>query len=172
VPPAIIPVTAAGDTATSTQSFLAYAWSGASATLDGGPVSGNSGLVGSGAGTHTLDVGAQSFTADIVAAPAPNAAFTASPANLPEGGGTTTLTWNLTAGTFLDMALDQRLSPSVATASGSVQVSPTVTTTYRLLMVTEQGGVVKEVTVGVGNTLIFTDGFESGNTAQWSNTVP
>ena len=53
-------------------------------------------------------------------------------------------------------------------------VSPPATMTYRLLMLTRQGGVQKDGTVFVGEipNLIFADGFESGDTLAWDSSSP
>lgn len=51
-------------------------------------------------------------------------------------------------------------------------VSPSATTTYRLVVMTKEGAAVREVTVYVDEPGIFSDGFSSGSTAAWSVTVP
>ena len=50
---------------------------------------------------------------------------------------------------------------------------PTVTTTYRILALTEEGGAMAEVTVWVDEEppSLFSDGFESGGTGAWSSTT-
>jgi hypothetical protein len=94
-----------------------------------------------GTGTHTLSVGGTNFTASISQAPTPAAAFTAS------GSSPVTLNWSVTAGTFLDAAIDHGVTiPS--SSSGSVQVSPPVDTTYWLYVITQEGGIVKSVNTG------------------------
>ena len=63
VPPAILPVNAAGDPAPPTTAYLGYAWSGGAATLNGNAVSGNVGLSAApGTGTHVLSVAGTPFT--------------------------------------------------------------------------------------------------------------
>ena len=149
VPPAVLPVNAAGDSAPPTISYLGYAWSGASATLDGGSVSGNAGLSPTVAtGTHVLAVGSTQFPVTVGLAATPSAALSANPSLIPTGA-TSTLSWSTPGGTFLDDAIDQGVAIA-STASGSVGVSPAVPTTYRLFDVVEEGGDTAAVTVDIG----------------------
>jgi len=151
VPPSILPNNANGDSAPPTTSYLAYAWSGGSASLDSSSVSGNAGLsAASGTGTHTLTVGGTPFTVNVAAGADPTATFTASPPTI-SGGGTSTLAWSLTAGAFLDAAIDQSVDITPA-AAGTVDVSPDVGTTYRYFGVAEEGGVVNTAAVSVNGT--------------------
>ena len=162
-------------------SYLGYAWSGGSATLDGQAVSGNAGMSSAGPGTHTLSVGGTDFTASISQAPIPAAAFTAS------GSSPVTLNWSVTGGAFLDAAIDHGVTiPS--SSSGSVQVSPPVDTDYWLYVITQEGGVVKSVSTGapilnVPSTITvlaglnysvnkgaFTIQNDGGGTLQWTAT--
>ena len=75
------------------------------------------------------------------------------------------------AGTFVGMTIDEGMAVA-SSASGSVVVSPSATTTYRLVVVTKEGAAVREATVYVDDPVIFADGFNSGSTAAWSVTVP
>ncbi len=53
-------------------------------------------------------------------------------------------------------------------------MSPPFTTTYRLFVITEEGGVVESATVWVDELpgdAIFADGFQSGDTDAWSAAV-
>ncbi|MEM9598287.1 MAG: hypothetical protein AAGD06_28745 [Acidobacteriota bacterium] len=172
VPGAIVPVRPTADPETATEVFLAYAWSGGSATVNGTPVSGSTGFDGAvPAGTYTLSVAGNNFVSNVTQAAAPAASFTASPSAIPDGG-STQLSWSVTGGTFVDMSIDQGV-PFTPGATGSVTVSPADTTTYRLFVSTKEGGVVVPVTVLVGVTdLIFEDGFESGNLTSWSTIFP
>jgi len=140
-PPQILTTNANGDSAPPTLSYLGYAWSGGSATLDGQAVNGNAGMSSAGPGTHTLSVGGTDFTASISQAPTPAAAFTVTGVSLD------TLNWSVTGGTFLDAAIDHGVTipPS---SSGSVQVSPPVDTDYWLYVITQEGGIVKSVNTG------------------------
>ncbi|MCU0305408.1 MAG: hypothetical protein MUC56_15250 [Thermoanaerobaculales bacterium] len=172
VPSTVLPVTAAGDPESSTESYLAYAYSGGSATLDGSPVAGGSGYTTATVGSHTLRVAGQDFTASVTQGSAPSASLAANPAVI-SGGQSSTLQWTTTSGTFVDATIDQGVTITPA-ASGQVVVTPAVTTTYRLIVVTEQGTAVDSVTVWVDEVpgAIFSDGFESGDTDEWSSVVP
>ncbi len=172
VPPVILPEGAVGDPAGPTEAFVGYAWTGGSATLDGAPVSGFTGLTQVQVGTHTLNVSGVQRAASVVAAAAPSATLTAQPAAIASGQ-QTQLQWATTGGTFLDAVLDHGVDiPS--TSSGSIMVSPAMTTTYHLFILTEEGGATAQVTVWVDEQagLLFADDFESGNTSAWSSTTP
>lgn len=165
-PASILNETATGDPDSSTEAFLGYAWSGATATLDGGPLGSSGwGSLTSGLGVHTLAVGGQNFLASIAAGALPAADFSANPPAIASGG-SSTLSWALTSGDFLEAAIDQ--GRGEVASSGSQLVTPVATTTYRLFIATEQGGRSLPVTVYVDEAPIFIDGFESGNTAAWS----
>jgi predicted outer membrane repeat protein len=58
-PSSVLPHGAAGDPPGPTAAYLGYAWSGANAQLNGGPVWGGVGLSAVGPGMHTLTVGGQ-----------------------------------------------------------------------------------------------------------------
>jgi len=148
VPPIILPTTAVGDAAPPTAAFLAYAWSGGAATLNGNAVSGNVGLTAApGTGTHTLSVGGSPFTVGVGLGADPQASFTASPPSV-SAGATSTLAWNLTAGAYLDAAIDQGVSLTPA-AAGSTGVTPDVGTTYRFFGLAEEGGATNAAAVAV-----------------------
>jgi hypothetical protein len=170
VPPAILPVTAAGDDTSTTVSYLAYAWSGGSATLDGSAVAGNAGLTSTGVGNHVLRVGSQNFSASVSQGVAPAAQLSAVPAAI-SSGQSSTLHWNTLAGAFLDASLDQGVSITPS-PSGQVVVSPIVTTTYRVVVLTQEGSAIAEATVWVDEPGLFADGFGSGNTGAWSAVEP
>lgn len=168
VPPQLNSVEPAGAVG-SWESFVATAWSGGAATLNGQPLAGDFDLQAGGIDGYTLAVGAASVQGSITAAPTPSATFTASPAGI-DGGESSTLSWNVTAGDFLGAWIDRGVDLVSPQASDSVMVSPNETTTYRLHVLTAQGGVSREVTVYVGELpgVIFIDGFESGNTSNWN----
>ncbi len=165
---------AAGDPSGPTEAFLAWAWSGASATLNSSPLSSTTGISGASAGTSTLNADGELAQAHVVAAAFPAVNLNAVP-NVISSGESTTLQWALTSGSFLDVDIDGgvRLSTGAKGSSGSVSVSPTVTTTYRIIATTEEGGAVAEATVWVDEIppSIFSDGFETGNTSAWSTSV-
>ena len=148
VPPTMLSTTAVGDSPPPSAAYLAYAWDGGSATLDGNGVSGNAGLTAAaGTGSHVLSVAGTPFNATVNLGAAPTAAFSANPASI-SGGQSSTLSWNVTGGAFLDGAIDQALG-ALNAASGSRSVSPAADTTYRMLAVTDLGGAPGEADVAV-----------------------
>ena len=166
-PSRILQTNANGDPAPPTEAFAAIAWSGGSATLDGGTVTTNPGLVAVGQGIHTLSVGGQDFLASIVAGAIPGATLIADPMAI-SGGQTSNLEWS-SNGSFLAADVDRGVViPS--TPSGSVAVQPDNTTEYTLVVVAREGGATDAATVFVDEVagLIFLDGFESGDTSEWS----
>lgn len=170
VPPQIHSNAASGEPGP-TLSYLGYAWSGASATVDGASVSGNTGLQTATAGTHTLNVGGQTFQDSLTSGAVPSLSLSASPVSI-NGGDSSTLSWSSNAA-FLGFGMDQGLD--VSGPSGSTLVSPTQSTTYTACLMTQQGGDVETVRVfvdEVGVEFLFTDGFESGNTSGWDTSVP
>ncbi len=174
VPTKILARGAAGDPAGPTAAYLAWAWSGASATLNGSPLGSTTGIAGASAGVSTLNADGEVVQAQVVASAAPTVSFTASPGVI-SSGQSSSLQWNLTSGTYVDVDIDGavRLSSGSKGSSGSVSVSPTVTTTYRVVVTTEEGGAVAETKVWVDEEppSIFSDGFELGYTSQWSSAV-
>jgi hypothetical protein len=138
-PVQFLPVPAAGDPDNLSQAYLAFAWSGGSASLDGQGISGNAGATATrSAGTHTLSVGGNTFTTEITQAAVPSASLSLSG---------TTLAWSLSGGTFLDAAIDQGVTISPA-ASGSVQVENIDGRSYRFLAVTKEGGALGLLSAG------------------------
>jgi predicted outer membrane repeat protein len=172
VPPKILPTSAPGDASTATTSYLGYAWSGGNATLNGNPVAGGIGYAAATEGNHTLNVDGQQFSASVGVGVAPNATLAANPQYITSGG-SSTLSWSTTSGRFVGAFLDRGLG-AVGTAAGNVIVSPTATTTYTIVVVTEEGGVVKTATVWVDEIpgAIFDDDFETGNTDRWDSVSP
>ncbi len=179
VPPRVIDRAAAGDQASSTESFLAYSWHGDCAELDGSPLATSTGLTAADTGVHGLMVfdnaacgGAPDLdlTASVSQAATPSASLSADPVTI-AGGGSSTLEWQTPSGTFLQSALDQGQG-LLGTASGSVAVSPAMTTNYTYFVLTEEGGDSDQQRIYVDEQppveLIFADGFESGNTAAWN----
>jgi hypothetical protein len=121
--------------------------------------------------SYTLDVGGVQATAAISAAATPAADLAAVPSAI-GGGGSSTLSWSTSAGSFVEAAVDRGVA-SAAPTSGSESVSPPFTTTYRLFVITEEGGVVENSTVWVDEfpaDVIFEDGFQTGDTTAWSAT--
>ncbi|MEM8930527.1 MAG: hypothetical protein AAGE94_05100 [Acidobacteriota bacterium] len=169
-PGGILPTTAAGDASPTAPSYLGFAWSGSSATLDGGGLGGDTtGLQTDGAGVHTLAVGgATSVMATISNAPAPAATFDVTPPFV-DVGQSGDLSWSTTGGTFVDMAIDRGVAATSA-ASGTVSISPLTTTEYQLYLLTEEGGTNETETFFVGEIpgLIFSAGFEDNDTLEWT----
>ncbi len=182
VPPQVIDQTAAGDSETSTESFLAYSWCAECAELSGVPLATSTGLTAADTGVHGLMMfdnagcsGAPDLdlTATVSQASTPTATLSADPVMI-SGGGSATLEWHTPSGTFLESALDQGLGV-LGAASGSVAVSPALTTDYTFFAITEEGGDSARQTVFVDEDPpeppeegIFADGFESGGTSAWN----
>ena len=166
-PSEILSQGAVGDVG-STPAYAAWAAGGGSATLDSNPVSTPTGIATVTTGPHTLSVSPASDVATVDVGLTPAISFSASPEAVPVGG-SSTLSFNLTSGTFEAIALDHGLNAGVGT-SGMVSVTPPLTTKYRLCLTTREGGVLQEATVYVGELPgeIFIDGFESGNTSAWN----
>lgn len=138
-PQQFLSATAAGDPENLSQAYLAYAWSGGPANLDGQGLNGNAGATGTrSTGTHTLSVGGATSTVEVSQAPAPAASLNLSGS---------ALSWSVNAGTFLDAGIDQGVSISPA-ASGSVQVANHEGRPYRFLAVTKEGGAFAQVSAG------------------------
>jgi predicted outer membrane repeat protein len=136
VPTQILPTHPSGDPAGNTPTYVGYAWSGGSATLNGNPLTGNAGLtISTNPATYTLVVGGTTISAvSTLLDPAPTATFTST------GSNPVTLSWNVTAGNFLDAAIDQSGGALLDAQTGSVTVFPSAETTYRFLAVTKEGG--------------------------------
>lgn len=174
VPSKILPVRSAGDGPGGAEAFLAWAWSGASATLNGSPLASTTGVSAAGGGTSTLNADGVVAQASI-STPQPSTIVLSAVPNAISSGQSATLQWQVTNGTYVDVEIDSgvRLASGDKGSSGSVVVSPTVTTTFRILTLTEEGGAVAEATIWVDEQppSIFSDGFESGGTLAWSATI-
>ncbi len=158
-PPRILSTNAAGDAAPPTVSYLGYAWTGGSATLNGSAVAGNAGLqAATSSGTQTLQVGASTFT-DVVTAPAAPFLYLLANPGVLAGPGTSVLSWTTVSGAWLTNDIDQGavIAPAV---SGGVTVALNATTTYRGFLVAEEGGSVDSHSIWVSSDLIFKDGFQ------------
>lgn len=73
--------------------------------------------------------------------------FTATPASLPVGGGSTTLAWNVTGATAV--SIDQGVGAVTPVTSGSTSKSVTATTVFTLTATNAAGSVTQPVTVSV-----------------------
>jgi hypothetical protein len=167
-PRVILAAGAAGDPAGATAAYVGYAWTGGSATLDGSPVAGFTGLAQVSVGTHVLNVSGVQNSAVVGTGATPAASLTAVPVAI-SSGQQARLEWATTSGAYIDAVLDHGVTITPG-PTGAVTVSPTVTTTYHLFVLTEEGGATAEATVWVDEYpgLIFIDGFESGTTNAWN----
>ncbi len=178
VPSRNLSIRAAGDSQPST-SWLVYLWDGLSASLNGLDLTNHSNLfeVYNG-GNYTLSVDGKNTSVQIDKNDAPNLSTSFVP------GSPGNLNWNLTEGTFLDVAITQGI-PLTKGASGSVTL-PAYDSIYYLYMVTAEGGVVKKVntqnpllvapshiTILAGQNLLVNRGYisihnEGGQTLVWT----
>jgi predicted outer membrane repeat protein len=143
VPSAILGVTAANDPETVAPAYIAYAWSGNSASLNGSSLSGKTGVQAiTSPGTFTLSVDGSQSSAQAANAPLPALAVTKA-----TGGGSITFNWSLTSGTFLDIQMDQGARVNSA-PSGSVQVPSSSGLAYHFYAITEEGGTVNTQVTG------------------------
>jgi len=167
-PRVILAEGAVGDPAGATAAYVGYAWTGGSATLNGSPVSGSTGLAQVPVGTHVIDVNGVEDAAIVNQGATPAASLTAVPIAI-SSGQQAQLEWVTTSGTYIDVVLDHGVTMTPR-PMGAVTVSPMVTTTYHLFVLTEEGGATAEATVWVDEFpgLIFMDGFESGTTSAWN----
>jgi hypothetical protein len=141
-PPVVLATDAPGDAPAPTSSFLGYAWFGQSAAINNDQLNTHTGILqSSSTGTYRLSVDGNSYSTSITQSAQPSATFVFSSSN-------STLDWSLIAGTFLDASIDQGLSINPA-PSGSVTVPPNEDKTYRLYIITQEGGVVKTVKTGL-----------------------
>jgi hypothetical protein len=163
---------AVGDPESAGTSYLGWTWSGTAADLNGQSLSSNTGYMTVGAGNHVLDVDGQPVTATVASIQPPSVDATVVPESI-DSGESATLSWSSSTSSFLEISIDNAEGYTVA-PSGSINVAPTVTTTYRVFLLTGHGGAVGEVTLYVDEqppvpTQIFIDGFESGLVDAWSS---
>lgn len=171
-----------GDAGTETPAYLAWAWTGACARLDGVAPAGSTGVGATTEGVHGLmvfDNGGCSGGPDADASvqttlgPSPAASLVAQPLAI-SGGESADLGWSVSKGRFIEAFIDHGVG-TVTPAAGSISVSPTASTSYMLCAVTKEGGasVLEHLYVDESPpTDIFADGFESGSTAAWSTASP
>ncbi len=161
-PTAILATKAAGEPATPTISYLTYAWSGGTATLNGTQVVGGAGFAfPAGPGTHVLSVAGTPYTDTIVNGPIPATVLSALPADAATGA-SSTLSWSTVGGTFLAQVIDQgiALSPPLPASGSLVQASLSGSRVYRGLLVTREGGALDTARLDVDDSLIFKDDFQ------------
>ncbi len=182
-PPGVLGTTASGDGGGPSDVYVAWAWNGGCAELDGAVLDEDTEAIGfraEAAGTNLLEVwdgacGAGAADATETVSPStlalPNAALSADPA-LIAGGESSELSWSLTQATFLAGIVTHGVGDLLTTAAGSGTVIPANTTRYRLIMIGWRGGDDDVQGVFVDQEpedLIFADGFESGDTSSWSS---
>ncbi|MEW5870929.1 MAG: hypothetical protein AB1894_16770 [Chloroflexota bacterium] len=134
MPASILPQSAAGDALPTTTTYVAYLWDGASADLNGTPLSTKTGIVSTTtAGQYTLSVGTHVVSAQITngARPIFSTALSASPT-------TPVFSWNINQGNFLNAVMLHSLTITSA-SSGSVQL-PGANALYIFYVVTREGG--------------------------------
>jgi len=148
-PSIILPTTAAGDPDQTTTAYIAYAWNGTGATLNGVPLSDQTGMQATGeSGEYTLSVDGYNTSAQVSMGATPTVLVKITP-----GDPDSTLNWDVTGGTFLDAAMDQGMSiPS--TPNGSVQI-PNGDKTYWFYAITEEGGVLETVNTNTDGPFLF-----------------
>lgn len=159
-PSRVLPTYAVGDTPLPTPAYVSYAWSGASASLDGSPVSGNVGTSAVAPGTHTLSVASTNVTATITSATGPATQLAARPRKV-GANGSSRLYWNILAGTFVEQFIDQAVNLTLpGTASGNQLVVPNGALTYRSLLLTTEGGAVATAPIDYVPDRLFADGLD------------
>ncbi len=168
--PAAPPTESAPSTA-----FLGFAWNGSAATLDGAPLGSSTfGVSPGGAGSHALVVGGGLSRSDAIGlAATPTATLTANPEAIASGN-SSTIDWVGGAPLVRAVTIDRGVMIPLA-AADSIQVSPAGTRRYTFLVFVEAGSATDDATVYVDEApppAIFDDGFETGNVAAWSTTVP
>ncbi len=168
VPPKRLFTNAPDDPAAPTESWLGYAWSGSSATLDAAELSAESGVSSSWSGEHELLVDQNSYLVSIIDGDVPETALVLNPAYVAEGE-SADLSWSTPGGTFLDCAIDQGVFIDAA-PSGSVEVSASVDRSFYITAFTEEGGATATATLHIGTApdVIFADDFENGDLSGWS----
>jgi hypothetical protein len=137
-----------------------FALSGGSATLNGSNIATTAGFVTPILGTNTLTVGGSSFLDDKPLAATPATLLTASPADVVTGG-TTTLSWATTSGTFLAELINSGVEPTPGSSGTFNVVGLPATRVYRSLLVAREGGAVAAARVDVADSLIFKDDFQT-----------
>ena len=159
-PSRVLPTYAVGDTPQPTLAYVGYAWSGASASLDGGAVSGNVGTMAVAPGTHTLSVASTNVTATITPAAGPATQLAARPRKV-GANGSSRLYWNILAGTFVEQFIDQAVNLTLpGAASGNQLVVPNGALTYRGLLLTTEGGAVAAAPIDYVPDRLFADGLD------------
>ncbi len=105
-------------------------------------------------GIQTLSVSSSDFTDSVGTAATPQATLVANPVTV-SGGGSSQLSWSTPGGTFLGASFDEGVGDSPF-SSGSANVTPGGTTTYRYFLLAQEGGAVAAATVAVSGGAIPT----------------
>jgi len=138
-PPVLLRNAANGDADQSPPTYLGYAWSGTSATLDNVSLGNKAGVMETEtSGTHTLNVNGQTQTASIAIAPMPSFALNITSGEPP------VLAWSLISGSYLDMAIDNKVAYTPA-SSGSAKLT-SANDEYIFYGITQEGGYLSIIT--------------------------
>jgi len=139
VPIYTLPFNAQSDPPAPTNVYLAYAWSGGSATLDGLPLQSNAGVVTTTQdGVHTLVVDGQTYNVIVGKANIPSATFSV----FVTEARTTLFSWSVSSATFLDVAIDQGVE-TPSNSAGSASLPFYLERDYHFYAITQEGGIVK-----------------------------
>lgn len=154
-PPQIMKSSIVGNTSIQIPSYLGYIWNGDEATLDGQPITNDytGVLLTDDDGVHTLSVDGQNYYFGIDDAELPGALLYSSVDN-----NTTILNWNVSSGTFLDVAIDQgvEIAPS---PTGTIAIPSDSGSTYTLYAITAEGGTISTVDTATPELHITLDVF-------------
>lgn len=180
-PSTIISTSTVGGATLTTESYLSWALNGQCAELDSSSLNPSTEATGSmlvSTGSHKLEVWAGSTCADtpdataeatVYSHTAPVVSAEANPLTIASGEDSS-ITWSLNAGTFIAGIITNDALPEMTASAGTVSVTPSASTNYRVIELTKQGGNVAEAKVWVDELppeLIFSDGFETGNFEAW-----
>ena len=133
----ILETTAVGDPETQSPSYVAYAWSGGSAVLNGSSILQKTGvLVQNNQGSNTLTVDGVPFASQTMPGALPGLSFSGQPS-----GGSVAFNWSVVSGTYLGNQMDQGVRVDELPI-GSVVVQSVPELVYRFYAIAEEGGIV------------------------------
>jgi predicted outer membrane repeat protein len=144
VPSAILTTKASGDENLTYYSFLAYAWNGSPADLNGNPLNGSTSVTPTNLPmSYALNVNGTSYTGSINDDTGPIATFTITPSGL-----SYVLNWSVICNGFLDSYIDQDISASTITTN-TVTITAPDDLTFHFYALAQDGGVVVSRVTGV-----------------------